>query len=66
MDVNLNNTACLVKKNNFTETVITNVCTGAVTNVPHGTVDYLGSIMVGIVLIMFISMLVRFLITEEY
>lgn len=51
MDVTLNNTACLIQKTNLTETVVTNVCTGEVTDVPHGTADYIGPAIIGILLV---------------
>jgi len=39
---NINSADCLVKKQNLTETTVTNICTSKVTSVPHGTVEIIG------------------------
>lgn len=46
MDINLNKAHCIIEKTNFTHTVVTNICSGAVVEVPHGTVDYLGGLLI--------------------
>lgn len=61
MDINLNNAVCLVQKQNLTETVVTNVCTGAVIEVPHGTVDFIfGGGMAFLLLFLFGLIVVAF------
>lgn len=52
-ELDLNMSRCLVEKQNFTYTAVTNVCNGEVYQVPHGAVDYLvggllGAFVVGI------------------
>jgi hypothetical protein len=37
--LNINATACLKSTTNLLDTIVTNVCTGAVSAIPHGTLD---------------------------
>ena len=43
--LNINATACLKSTTNLWETIVTNVCTGAVSAIPHGTVDLAGMVI---------------------
>lgn len=43
-DVNINAADCIVKATGFLATTVTNICSGAVTRVPHGGFDiFLGA-----------------------
>jgi hypothetical protein len=44
---------CIKEKTNLTETMYTNICTGEKYSVPNGTVDMIGIIFIGLVILSF-------------
>lgn len=49
MTTTLDFSQCLQKASNWGETVFTNVCSGAISHVPWGTMDYVGcSVLLGL------------------
>jgi hypothetical protein len=60
-DINLNSTECLVHTTNFGEFIVTNICSGKITNVPWGTLDWLGAFGVGVLALLMIGIFVALL-----
>lgn len=50
IDANLNNTECVQKISNFGETTVMNICSGSVSHVPWGSMDW--SVFIGIGVLM--------------
>jgi hypothetical protein len=48
IDASLATSECTKSYSNLTETVYTNICTGKVTEVPYGTLDYIGGFLITI------------------
>lgn len=47
-ELNLQHADCLVKNSNFTESVMTNICTGEIIYVPYGSLNYMFNILLAI------------------
>jgi len=56
-ELDLNLSRCLVEKQNLTYTKVTNICSGEVYEVPHGTVDYLFGGFISLIVIIGIGTL---------
>lgn len=60
-ELNLNVSGCLKSATGVFETVVTNICTGAVSTVPHGTVDILGGVFIGASCILMVAAIAAFI-----
>ena len=65
-NLDLNLSRCLVEKQNFTYTEVTNVCNGETYQVPHGSVDYIAGFLVGSLLLILIGFIGFMLFGNKY
>ncbi|MBM3603593.1 MAG: hypothetical protein FJX25_02320 [Alphaproteobacteria bacterium] len=59
IDVDANLAECIVKKTGLTDAIITNICNGAVTLVPHTEVEYAFAGVIAFILTGLLVMMVK-------